>query len=209
MESITELDIDFGTIVKERYATKLFDGRKIPEEKVNQLLEIIRYAPSSFNIQPWKIIAVTDPKIKEELSPASWSQPQITSCSHLLVFCANKDIAGNIDKLEELMIKAGAKPEDIKPYVDMMLGFEKSLNDEQKLSWAQRQMFLALGNAVNGAKSLGFDSCPMEGFNSEEYAKILKLPNNLVPTALCPIGYAADKHKPKLRLPAEEVFVYK
>ncbi|MBI2654387.1 NAD(P)H-dependent oxidoreductase [Candidatus Woesearchaeota archaeon] len=201
--------MDFGTIVKERYATKLFDGKKIPEDKVNELIEIIRYAPSSFNIQPWKIIAVTDSKIKEKLSPASWNQPQITSCSRLLVFCANKDIAGNIDKLEELMIKAGAKPEDIKPYVDMMRGFEKSLNDEQKLSWAQRQMFLALGNAVNGAKSLGFDSCPMEGFNPEEYAKILKLPDNLVPTALCPIGYAADKPKTKFRFSEEEVFVYK
>lgn len=199
--------MDFEAIVRERYATKLFDGRKIPEEKVSQFLGIIRYAPSSFNIQPWKIIVVTDPKVKEKLAPASWNQPQIMSCSHLLVFCANKDIAGNIDKLEKLMIKAGAKPEDIKPYIEMMRNFEKSLSDEQKLAWAQRQMFLALGNAVNGAKALGFDSCPMEGFNPEEYIKILRLPNNLAPTALCPIGYATDKPKPKIRFPVEEVFV--
>ncbi|MBI2652812.1 NAD(P)H-dependent oxidoreductase, partial [Candidatus Woesearchaeota archaeon] len=179
-----------------------------PEEKVNQLLEMIRYAPSSFNIQPWVIRVITDSKIKEKLAPASWNQPQITSCSHLLVFCANKDIAGNIDKLENLMIKAGAKPEDIKAYIKIMRDFEKSLSDEQKLSWAQRQTYLALGNALNGAKALGFDSCPMEGFSQEEYAKILKLPNNLVPTALCPIGYSADKPKPKIRFPMGEVFIY-
>ena len=200
--------MEFDEIVKKRYATKLFDGRKLPRDKIDRLLKIIRLAPSSFNIQPWIVRVITDPKIKEKLAPASWNQPQIRSCSNLLVFCANKDIAGNIDKLEKLMIEAGAKPEDIKPYIEMMKNFEKSLSDEQKLAWAQRQTYLALGNAVNGAKALGFDSCPMEGFNPEEYAKILKLPKNLIPTVLCPIGYAADKPKPKIRFPIEEIFVY-
>lgn len=201
--------MDFETIVRERYATKLFDGRKLPESKVNKLLEVIRYAPSSFNIQPWIIEVITNQATKERLSAVSWNQPQIKSCSHLLVFCANKDIAGNIDKLEKLMIKSGVKPEDAKQYTNMMRDFEKSLNDEQKLAWAQHQTYLALGNAVNGAKALGFDSCPMEGFDPKGYAKILNLPENLVPTALCPIGYASDKPKPKIRFPKEEVVVFR
>jgi len=196
--------MEFEQIVHERYAVKLFDGRKIPESKVNKLLEMIRYAPSSFNIQPWVVKVVTDSKIKERLTPASMNQKQIESCSHLLVFCANKDIAGNIDKLEKLMKKVGANT----GYIDIMRGFDKSLSDEQKLSWSQRQTYLALGNALNGAKSLGFDSCPMEGFDPEAYAKILDLPSNLVPTALCPIGYASDKPNQKLRFPIEEVFVF-
>jgi len=196
--------MDFEKIVHERYATKHFDGRKIPESKVNKLLDMIRYAPSSFNIQPWKIIVVTNDKLKEKLTPASMNQKQIESCSHLLVFCANIDIAGNIDKLEELMKKAGAST----GYIDIMRGFDKSLGEEQKLAWAQRQTYLALGNALNGAKSLGFDSCPMEGFDPKAYAKILELPSNLVPTALCPIGYTNDKPNPKLRFSAEEIFVY-
>lgn len=200
--------MNFKQIVMERYAVKLFDGKKLPEHKVNELLEIIRYAPSSFNIQPWKIIVITDGNMKEKLSTASWHQKQITTCSHLLVFCADKDIAGNIDKLEKLMLKAGAKPEDIKHYIYMMREFEKNLTEEQKLSWSQRQTFLALGNALNGAKALGFDSCPMEGFNPSDYSKILNLPDNLIPTALCPIGYAADKAKLKLRFPEKEIFEY-
>ena len=196
--------MDFEKIVQERYATKLFDGRKIPESKVNKLLDMIRYAPSSFNIQPWKIIVITEDKLKEKLTPASMNQKQIQSCSHLLVFCANTNIAGNIDKLEKLMKKAGVSTE----YIGIMRSFDKSLSEEQKLAWAQRQTYLALGNALNGAKSLGFDSCPMEGFDPKAYAKILNLPANLVPTALCPIGYASDKPNPKLRFPKEEVFVF-
>ena len=161
--------MDFEKIVHERYSAKLFDGRKIPESKVNKLLDMIRYAPSSFNIQPWKIIIVTKDKLKEELTPASMNQKQIESCSHLLVFCADIAIAGNIDKLEKLMKKAGASTE----YIGIMRGFDKSLSEEQKLAWAQRQTYLALGNALNGAKSLGFDSCPMEGFDPKAYSKIL------------------------------------
>ena len=197
--------MEFEKIVHERYAAKLFDGRKLPEPKINKLLELIRYSASSFNIQPWKIIVVTDAKLKEKLTPVSMNQKQIESCSHLLVFCANKDIAGNIDMLENLMIESGAST----AYIEIMRGFDKSLTDEQKLSWAQRQTYLALGNALNGAKSLGFDSCPMEGFDPKAYAKILNIPSNLVPTALCPIGYASDKQKSKLRFKDEEIFIYK
>ena len=104
------------------------------------------------------------------------------------------------------MIGNGANKESIKGYIDMMKSFEKNLSEEHKLSWSQRQTFLALGNAINGAKSLGFDSCPMEGFNPKEYSKILNLPKNIVPAALCPIGYASDKQKSKLRFPEKEVF---
>ena len=200
--------MEFKKIVHERYAVKLFDGRKLPEDKINNLFEIIRYAASSFNIQPWKIIVVRDQKLKEKLQPATWNQQQIPTCSHLLVFCADTDIAGNIDRLEKLMIENGADKESIKGYIDMMKGFERGLSKEQKLSWAQRQTFLALGNALNGAKALGFDSCPMEGFNPAEYSKILNLPDNLVPTVLCPIGYAADKPNQKLRFPKEKMFIY-
>ena len=199
--------MEFSEIVQKRYAAKLFDGRKLPQAKVDELLEIISHAPSSFNIQPWAIKIVSDAKTKEKLKAVSWNQPQITSCSHLLVFCADKNIKQKIGMLESSMISAGASPESIKTYMEMMWNFEKNLTEEQKLSWAQRQLYLALGNALNGAKSLGFDSCPMEGFDPKEYSKILGLPANIVPTALCPIGYASDKPMPKLRFPKEEVFI--
>jgi len=197
----------FESIVQERYATKKFNGEEIPEEKVNTLLELIRFAPSSFNIQPWKIIIIKDKLLKEKLLPASYNQPQITSCSHLLIFCADLEISKKISQLHNLMTEQGINPEVIKGSKEMMTSFEKNLTPEQKQSWAQRQVYLALANALNGAKSLEFDSCPMEGFSPQAYSEILKLPQTLVPTALCPIGYASDKANPKLRFPKEEVFI--
>jgi nitroreductase / dihydropteridine reductase len=198
--------MNFKEIVHSRYATKKFDGKKADQKKVDELLELIRYAASSFGLQPWKIKVITDQATKEKLAPASWNQPQITTCSHLLVFCANTDIDGLIDNYEKYMKKGGAPEEAIKGYIGMMRGWAQGLDDAKRLSWAQRQAYLALGNAINGAKSLGFDSCPMEGFSSDEYAKILKLPKNIIPTALCPIGFAADTPRPKLRFTKEEIF---
>jgi len=87
--------MDFEKIVMKRYASKKFDGKKVSEEKVKKLMEMIKHAPSSFNIQPWKIVIITDSNLKEKLLPVSWNQPQITSCSHLLVFCADKNISVN------------------------------------------------------------------------------------------------------------------
>jgi nitroreductase/dihydropteridine reductase len=198
--------VEFKDIVLKRYATKKFDGKKIEQKKVDELLEIIRYSASSLNLQPWKIKVISDPKTLEKLGPASYNQPQITTGSHLLVFCADKDLVSRKNALEKALMKNGATKENLKTYMDMIDGSINNMNPDQKLSWAQRQTYIALGNAINGAKSLGFDSCPMEGFNAAEYSRILKLPDNLIPTALVTLGYALDASRPKFRFSKEEVF---
>ena len=199
--------MEFKDIVMQRYATKKFDGKKIPEAKINELIELIRFAPSAINLQPWKIKVITDQKTKEQLFPAAFNQEQITTCSHLLVLCANTDVDGQIKKVDQTM-KGARVPDEMR---NTVIGLAKDMNGrmspEQRLGWAQCQVFLALGNAVNGAKALGFDSCPMTGFDPQEYSRILKLPAHLIATALCPLGYAADKPMPKMRFPKEDILL--
>jgi nitroreductase/dihydropteridine reductase len=197
--------MEFGDIVMSRYATKKFDGRKIPEAKIYELLEMVRFAPSAINLQPWKIKIVTDHKVKEQLRPAAFNQEQVTSCSHLLVFCADPDYDSLIKRLGALLKKSDAPEEMQKMVVQMATQFTKPMSPEQKLAWSQAQTYLALGNALNGAKSLGFDSCPMGGFDPKEVTRILKIPPPLVPTMLCPVGYAADKPVPKARFAKEDI----
>jgi nitroreductase/dihydropteridine reductase len=197
--------MDFKDIVMSRYATKKFDGRKIPEQKINELLEMVRYAPSALNMQPWKIKVVTDQKVKEQLRPLAFDQEQVTSCSHLLVFCADPDYESLIKKLAALLKKSGVPEEVQKMVIGMANQFTQPMSKEQKLAWSQAQVYLALGNALNGAKALGFDSCPMGGFDPKEFSRILKIPPPLVPTMLCPLGYAADKPMPKARFAKEEI----
>ena len=92
-----------------------------------------------------------------------------------------------------------------KTITGMVAMFANNMTADQKLGWSTAQTYLALGNAVNGAKALGFDSCPMGGFDPKEFTRILKIPSPLVPVMLCPLGYAADKPMPKVRYAKEDV----
>jgi nitroreductase / dihydropteridine reductase len=196
--------MEFKDIVKERYAVKLFTKEKLPEEKVAALLDIIRHAPSSWNIQTWKIKIIDDEETLKKLHPASYEQTQILSCSHLLVFCAETDLNKAVDDLEILFEeKTGKKP----THTDSIRKSYNSMSKQDQECYAKQQVFLALGNAVNGAKSLGFDSCPMGGFKADEYSKILNLPKSIIPVALCPIGYAADKPREKIRFSKEDIVI--
>lgn len=198
--------MEFKEILEKRYATKLFDGKKIPEEKIEELKEYIRLAPSSFGLQPFKVMVIEGKDTKEALLPASYNQKQITTCSHLLVFCAYTNIKERIDEVEKMMKDAKVPEEKYSTYIGMMRDFEKNIPEDRRVIWAQKQCYIALGNALNGAKALGFDSCPMEGFDANAYSKILGLPENLIPTIVCPVGYGADTPHPKMRFKKEELF---
>lgn len=197
----------FHEIVMQRYATKRFDGRAVPEETVHELLELVRFAPSALNLQPWRIRVITDPAVKERLQPAAFDQPQVTTCSHLLVFCADPDYDGLIRKLDGLLAANGVPDEMRELVVGMSRQFAKPMSAEQRLAWSTAQTYLAVGNALNGAKALGLDSCPMGGFDAAAVREILALPAPLVPVMLCPIGYGADEPGPKLRHPLGEILV--
>ncbi len=198
--------MDFYEITKKRYATKKFDGKIVDEKTMDKLYEMIRMSASSFGLQPYQIKVISDKKTKEDLLVASNNQVQITTCSHLLVFCAYTDIDKRIEEYKKMMLELGTPKEKAEGYANWMIGFKNNLTKEQQIIWTQKQCYLALANALNGAKSLELDSCPMEGFNSAEYAKILNLPENLIPTLVCPIGYGADKQKPKIRFSKEDLF---
>lgn len=71
-----------------RYATKKMNGKAVPQEKVDYILEAARLSPSSSGLQPYRVIVVTDPEIKEKMKPIAWDQSQITDASHILVFAA-------------------------------------------------------------------------------------------------------------------------
>jgi nitroreductase/dihydropteridine reductase len=202
-----DVKMEFKNILEERYATKMFDGNNVDEDKIEQIMEMIRLSPSAINLQPWKIKIISDKGLKEKLSPATMDQPQINSCSHLLVFCANTDLKGNADKLISSLKASGVPEENIHFLESILTNFLSMFPDKAGVCEAQHNVFIAAITAIYAAKSLGIDSCPMQGFNPAAYSEILELPDNLVPTIIVPLGYAADKPMPKARFPKEEIFI--
>ena len=198
--------MEFKELLMSRYATKKFDGKIIDDNKIDQLFDMIRYAPSALNLQPWKVKVVTDVETKKKLSAASMEQAQINSCSHLLVFCADTNLNEKAEKITQLMEKVGVPDENLKQFQDVMNIFLSNYDNKTGITEAQYNVFIAAITAIYAAKSLGIDSCPMQGFSAEAYSEILNIPQSIVPTILVPIGYPADKQMPKLRFEKEEIF---
>lgn len=195
--------MEYKEVVTKRYAAKAFSGEKVPEEKIDELIDLIRLAPSALNLQPWRIRIVRDQKTRDELSPAMFGQTHAINCSHLLVFCANTDVDDVLAKADQSLKEAGFSDE----HRERVMGMARNIRPNLTLAWAQQQVYLALANAVNGAKALGLDSCPMTGFDPARMAQTLGLPSHLVPTAICPIGYGVDSPMPKARLSKADLLV--
>ena len=177
-----------------RYATKRFDpSRAISTEDWNTLEESLRLAPSSFGLQPWKFVVVTDKTTREALRPHSWNQPQIVEASHLIVLAAQKsvgpsDVDSFIDYISEVR---GVPTSALSDYSGMMKGFLDALASNGTCeAWATHQVYLALGMLLSTASMLGIDTCPLEGIDATKYNELLNLPEQGYSAKVaCALGY--------------------
>lgn len=198
-----------------RYATKQFDSeKKLTPEQVNYLVESARLAPTSFGLQPFRLLVVEDQSVRQQLKAAAWNQEQITSASHLLVFASIKDLSEkHVDDFVALTVKErGLDPANLSDYKNMIVGAVNGMSAEQKLAWAQKQAYIALGFVILSGALAEIDSCPMEGFDKSEFDRILDLEaKNLTTAVILPVGYRAGEDKyaelKKVRLPIDEFVV--
>ena len=199
-----------------RYATKQFDPRrKIDPKTWAALEETLVLTPSSFGLQPWKFLVVADPEVREKLVPASWGQRQVADASHLVVFAAKsslgeEDIESYIDRIVEVR---GAPRESLASFRDMMLGsIIKGQGEDGRQDWAEKQVYIALGNFLTSAVVLGIDVCPMEGIEPGKYDKLLGFDKSGFHTVVAAAAgyrslddtYAGVK---KVRFPKREVLI--
>ncbi len=204
--------------LKWRYATKKFDATKrIDPATWSALEEALVLSPSSYGLQPWKFLVVTDPALKTKLRAVSWNQAQVEDCSHHVVFLVKKDlglpeIEHYVDRIAEVR---GVSRESLAGYRGYMVSDlaegprAKTINE-----WAARQVYIALGNFMTAAAVLGVDTCPMEGLVPAKYDEILGLEDSGWATlCACPAGYRAadDKYAdaPKVRFPREELIEHR
>lgn len=200
--------MEFKQLVVERYASRKYTARKVEDEKMRQLREIVRLTPSTFNLQPWKIKVIDDGKLKDQLASLAFGgDAQVATCSHLLVLCANTELDSLIDKNVEGMKKAHVPEEFIIRYqTDLQDMLCHAFYGQKWLVESQKNVYLMAASVVYGAKSLGIDSCIMQGFDAVGFSKVLDIPSRLVPTLLVTLGYSADRPMPKVRLPEGELF---
>lgn len=190
-----------------RYATKEFDGREIPADDLEKILTAIQFCPSSFGLQPYRVVVIKNGEFKEQLNSLSfWNQKQIKTCSHLLIFCADLDIEKRAKDFVGLMPQ---KQDSGFDYEKEAVNFGKRMGTE----WTAKQAYIALGFALTACAELKIDSCPMEAADFSSIKKILELSENLEPKVLLAVGYRSlnDKHAsdPKIRFDKKDLFFMK
>lgn len=196
-----------------RYAAKSYDReRKISAEDWATLEQSILLAPSSFGLQPYKALVISDPELRERLKPAAYNQPQITDASHLIVFAYKKtltetDIAHFIERTAEVR---GQTRESLSDYENILKGsVQKAIDGGYIETWNSRQAYIALGFLLETAALLGIDATPMEGFDAAQFNEILGL-EDYSAVVVAAVGYrdaGSDwlANLPKVRFAKDEV----
>lgn len=197
-----------------RYATKRMNGKNIPKEKMDIILNAIALSPSSFGLQPYSVFVIQNQSLLEKLKPVANMQPQIAESSALLVFAAWDNLTEErIDAyINRILIVRNTSEDHLKGIKDMM---KAQLNNstEQNFNWNARQVYVALGIALVAAAEERIDSTPMEGFDLAKMDEMLQLKEKgLKSVVLLALGYRDEENDylvklKKVRREYEKLFV--
>lgn len=187
-----------------RRAIKHYDPEhRLTEDEIRTLLNAALQAPTAFNIQHWRFVVVRDPELRRQIRAVAWDQAQVTDASLLVVLCAD---LGAWRKQPERYWQEAPKPvQDILlPAIQQYYtGREQVQRDE-----AMRSCGLAGMTLMLAAKELGYDSCPMDGFDFDAVARLIGLPEDHVISFMVAIGKGTQPAWPKPgQLPYEEVVI--
>lgn len=196
-----------------RHACKLFDeNRKISDEDMHYIMEMGRKSPSSFGMEPWKFLVITNEELKAKLRPACWNQVQITSCSHLVVILAAIESVKPESGIPEKRFRRREMTQDkLDFYLNLYAShLEETLsNDKNIWAWTSKQTYIAAANMMSAAAFIGIDSCPIEGLEKKSVEEILGLDTAKYQLSMVlPFGYRVNEQSKQLRLPYEEVVEY-
>lgn len=177
-----------------RYATKNYNGEKLPQDKLDYILDSVRLSASSMGLQPYKILVIENPDIRKKIRAVAWDQPQITDSSHLVLFAAwtNTSEEQAETYIQDIAEKRNSTREQLQDFHQMVTGFINGKSQTQLTEWAARQTYLALGTLLAAAAEQRVDATPMEGFDNDAVDEILGLKaKGLHSVVIGALGYRA------------------
>jgi nitroreductase/dihydropteridine reductase len=212
--------MDFLALSQQRYTTKHYDGnRKISQEHIDMLLEILRLTPSAVNIQPWHFYVGSSDAAKNLIRPCvlDFNHARLDGCSHFIVLCAKTSVSD--EEFSAITKKEDADGRyskvEVKNSVDEHRRYFADMHVKMGdfNEWTAKQTYLAMAALLYGAASLGIDSTPIEGMDYEKCDEILKLKEkSLRSVGIVTLGYRAkddsNAKRPKSRLDKESIISF-
>ena len=202
--------------LNKRYSVKKFDPLKIvSSDSLFQILEAARLSASSLGLQPYQLIIVQSPEMKEKLIPAFYNPSQISTCSHLIVIVSKSNIEPQYigDYFSHISQTREVSLESLNPFKESISNHIKRLTTEEVMTWADKQSYIVLGNLMFAAALENVDTCPMEGYRQKEIDQILGLdPEKGKVAVTLAIGYRSEEDEfqnfKKVRKPTEKLFKF-
>lgn len=192
------------TAIEKRRSVKHFDpDYQMPETDINKLLAAAVMAPTAFNIQNWRLVLARDPELRKKIREVAWNQAQVVDASLLIILCA--DLKCWEKSPERYWRNAPKEAQDfLLPAIDQYYrGREQVQRDE-----AMRSCGIAAQTIMLAAKSIGYDSCPMDGFDFDAVGELINLPEDHVIAMFVAVGRATGEANPRGgQLPVSEVVI--
>lgn len=195
----------FDAIARRR-AVKAFDpAHKMSQTEIDKLFEAVRLSPTSFNIQNWRFVLVQDPGQRQRIKDAAWGQAQISDASLVVVICG--DVKAWQKNPERYWERAPKATQDV--LVPMLVNFYESRGEQTQRDEVMRSAGIAAQSLMLAAQEMGYDSCPMIGFDPAAVADTIKLPKDHEIAMIVALGKkTADAHPRGGALPANDVIFY-
>jgi nitroreductase len=197
-------NMDLFTAIETRRSVKHYDPEhSFTDAEIEKLINYVILSPTSFNIQNWRFVVVQNPEIKAKLRAAAWNQAQVTDASIVVILCADlKAWAKNPDRY---WCNA---PEEVQKQIVPMIGKFYEGRESVQRDEAMRSCGIAGQTLMLAAKGMGYDTCPMIGFDPVEVAKIINLPEYHVIGFMITVGKPLQPARPRGgQLPLTEVMV--
>ena len=173
-----------------RRSIRAFQPDPIPREDLEQIFDVVRLAPSAFNIQPWRFVAVESPEMKDKLAAAAYNQRQVKSAPVVIVLYT--DMADSLNRVDELLHPGMDDAQKAGVRATILKNFGAMTPDAQE-SWAASTGNIALGYLLLAVEAHGYQSSPMAGFDPEQVKQLLNLPANVRVPALIAIGKGTEE----------------
>ncbi|MDX2505095.1 MAG: nitroreductase family protein [Gammaproteobacteria bacterium] len=179
--------------IRTRRSVKHYDAdHRMSEEEVNELLSLASLSPTAFNIQNWRFVTVTDPELRKQIREVAWDQSQVTATSLFIVMCA--DLKSWEKQPERYWVNA---PQEVQDFMVPAIDDYYRGKDQVQRDEAMRSCGIAAQTLILAAKSLGYDSCPMDGFDFDKVGELINLPEDHVITMFVAIGKGTKEPWPR------------
>ena len=203
---------ELSNIIRERHSIRHYDPDfKISDDEIKEIIKEAVYAPSGNNLQSWRFLIITDQKLKEKIYAVSNEQQQVLKASALIIVLGDLKGYQRVDEIFTRSVEVGIVTEEYKnsKIAKVIDTFEKENSRYGNPNWKRELVIidgsLAAMQLMLVAKSRGYDTVPMIGYNMEGMRKVLNIPDRYVNVLMIPIGKAISPAHPTLRLDVDEI----